>query len=88
MTLVEDMIWTHKILLHFTILLQQNIKQFSQNPPIYQKRQNDVLRGNLNMDVSSKSGNFDIGRRPYFSASISYIYEKAIKQKEPLRGAP
>ena len=37
----------YTILLHFNILLQQNISQFSQNPPIHQKRQNDVLRDNM-----------------------------------------
>ena len=72
---------TDKILLHFNILLQKNITQFSQNPPIHQKRQNDVLSCNMIMDVSPKSGNFDISRRPNFSASISHIFEKAIKQR-------
>ena len=38
--------------LHFNILLQQNVTQFSQNPAIHQKRQNDVLPDNMNMDVS------------------------------------
>ena len=33
---------TDKILLDFNILLQQNVTQFSQNPLIHQKRQNDV----------------------------------------------
>ena len=46
---------TDKILLHFNILPQQNII-FSQNPPITQELQNDVLHGNMNMDASLKSG--------------------------------
>ena len=40
--------------LHFNIFLQQNVTQFSQNPAIHQKRQNDVLPDNVNMDVSLK----------------------------------
>ena len=74
---------TDKILLRFNILLQQNVTQFSQNPPIHEERQNDVSRCNVIIDVSPKSGNVDINRRPNFSASISHIFEKAIKQKEP-----
>lgn len=61
---------TDKILLHFNSLPQQNVTQFSQNPLIHQKRQNEVLRGNMNMNVSPKSGNYAIGRTPIFSASI------------------
>ena len=52
-----------KILLHFNILLRQNITQFSQNPPIHQKRHN-VLYGNVNMDISPKSGNYSIDHTP------------------------
>ena len=55
---------------------------------IHQKRQNDVLCGNRNMDVSPMSGNYAIGRTPNFSANISHTYENAIEQKEPLRGVP
>ena len=55
---------------------------------IHQKRQNDVLRGNKNMDVSPMSGSYGIGRTPNFSANISHTYENAIEQKEPLRGVP
>ena len=83
-----DNMGTDKILLHFNILLQQNVTQFCQNPLIHQKRQNDTSRGNMNMDVSPKSGIYAIGRRPNFSASISYACEKKIKQKDPLKGAP
>ena len=61
---------TYKILLHFNGLPQQSVTQFFQNPIIHQKRQNEVLRGNMNMNVSPKSGNYAIGRTPIFSASI------------------
>ena len=61
---------TCKILLHFNGLPQQSVTQFFQNPIIHQKRQNEVLRGNMNMNVSPKSGNYAIGRTPIFSASI------------------
>ena len=57
---------TDKILLHFNSLPQQNVTQFSQNPLIHQKRQNEVLRGNMNMNVSPKSGNYAIGRTPIY----------------------
>ena len=40
------------------------------------------------MDVSPESGDYAFERTPNFSTSISYICEKAIKQKEPLRGVP
>ena len=73
------------ILLYLNILLQQNVTQFSQNPPIHHKRRNDVLRDKMNMDVSCKSNNYTIGRTPNFSASISHICEKAIKQRKPLK---
>ena len=78
---------TDKIILHFNILLCQNVTQLSQNPLIHQKRQNDLLCGNVNMDISPKSGNYPISYRPNFSASISHTCKKAIKRKEPLRGA-
>ena len=57
-----------KILLHLNISPRQNVTQFSQNPLIHQKSQNDVLRGDVN--VSSNSGNYAIGRTRNFSASI------------------
>ena len=40
--------------LHFNIFLLQNVTEFSQNPAIHQKRQNDVLPDNVNMNVSLK----------------------------------
>ena len=58
-----------KILLHFNILPRQDVTQFSQNPLIHQKSQNDVLCGDVN--ISPKSGNYAIGRTRNFSASIS-----------------
>ena len=58
--------------------------QFSQNPPVYQKHQNNVLHCNVIMDVSPESGSFEMGCRPNFSASISHICEEVIKQEEPL----
>lgn len=42
---------TCQILLHFNILLQQNVTQFSQNLPIQQKCQNDALHDNMNMNI-------------------------------------
>ena len=77
-----------KNLLHFNVLMRQNVTQFSQNPLIHQKRQNNVLCGNKNMDVSPNPGNYAIGSTPNFSASISHTCQKAIEQKEPLRGVP
>ena len=79
---------TDKILLHFNILLRQNVTQFSQNPLTHQKRQYDVLCGNVNLDVSPKSGNYAIGRTPNFPESTSHTCKKPIKQKEPLGGVP
>ena len=79
---------TDKILLHFNILLRQNVTHFFQNPLIHQKHQNDVLCGNVHMDVSPKSGNHPIDHTLNFSASISHTCRKAIKQTEPLSGVP
>ena len=70
----------NKILLHFNILLQQNVTQFSQNPSVQQKRQNDFYRDNINMHLSPKSGNYATGCIPTFSESISHSCEKAIKK--------
>lgn len=42
---------TCQILLHFNILLQQNVTQFSQNLPIHQKCQNDALHDSMNMNI-------------------------------------
>lgn len=42
---------TCQILLHFNILLQQNVTQFSQNLPIHQKCQNDALHDNMNKNI-------------------------------------
>ena len=78
----------NKILLHFNILLPQNVTQFSQNPFVQQKRQNDFYRDNINMHLSPKSGNYAIGCTPTFSESISHNCEKAIKKSKPLRGVP
>ena len=72
----------------FNILLQRNVTPFSKNPPIHQTRQNDVLRDNMNTDVSFKSVNYAINGKPDFSVSIFYTCEKATKQKEPLRCVP
>ena len=71
-----------KILLHLNISPRQNVTKFSQNPLIHQKSQNDVLPGDVN--VFPKSGNYVIGR----TRNFSHICQKAIKQKEPLRGVP
>ena len=43
---------TDKILPHFNVLLYQNVTQLFQNPLIHQKCQNDLLCGNVNMDIS------------------------------------
>ena len=67
--------------IHFNSLPKQSITQFFQNPLIHQKRQNEVLRGNMNMNVSPKSGNYAIGRTPIFSASIGF--KLLITQTEP-----
>ena len=53
---------TDKILLHFNILPWQNVTQFAQNPVIRRKSQNDVLCGNVNMDVSLMSSNYAISQ--------------------------
>ena len=68
--IVEDMIWTQ---IRFYFLQQQNVTQFSENPLIHQKHENDVLCGNVNMEVSPTSGNYAISRIPNFSTIITHL---------------
>lgn len=80
---------TNKILLHFNILLRQNITVFSKSTHSPKTCQNDVLYSNINTDISSMLGNYTISRIPNFPTSISHTCEKSnIKLKEPLRGVP
>ena len=84
-----DMIWTQIRFCYILIFCHSKTSHsFLRIHRSTKKRHNHVSRGNMNMDVSPKSGNYAIGRKPNFSASISHTCEKKIKQKEPLNGAP
>ena len=73
------MIWTQIRFYYILIFCYSKTSQFSQNPPIHQKCQNDVLCGNMNMDVPPKSDNYAIIHRPNFSVSFSHTCEKKDK---------